>query len=256
MKIFRKPHRYKKREPIFRNKIFWLGIFFFLFAFFAFYFLFLSGNFLVKEVIITGEEKISKEQIQSFFPPKNIFFFNLGEVENEILNKFPQIAKIEIKRQFPNALNVIITERKPLAVFCQEEHCFFLDKEGVVFEDAFGAKPGLAQIRGLDLLDLKLGQKIIEGEQLSQILKIESELKSILEIPPKEFIISSEDKLIAVMNEGWEIYFNLQGDTEWQLTKLRAVWEEKIPPERRKDLEYIELRFGNFAPFKYRAFAE
>jgi len=28
--------------------------------------------------------------------------------------------------------------------------------------------------------------------------------------------------------------------------------EEKIPPESRKDLEYIELRFGNLAPFKYK----
>jgi len=54
---------------------------------------------------------------------------------------------------------------------------------------------------------------------------------------------------------GWEIYFNLQKDQkdiDWQLVKLRAVLEEKIPSENRKDLEYIELRFGNFAPYKYK----
>jgi len=33
---------------------------------------------------------------------------------------------------------------------------------------------------------------------------------------------------------------------------LRAVLEEEILPEKRKNLEYIELRFGNLAPYKYK----
>ena len=65
-------------------------------------------------------------------------------------------------------------------------------------------------------------------------------------------MIVSDEKLTGLTTEDWEVYFNLQKDIEWQLTKLRAVLEEKIPPEKRKDLEYIELRFGNFAPFKYK----
>ncbi|GAI35895.1 unnamed protein product, partial [marine sediment metagenome] len=96
------------------------------------------------------------------------------------------------------------------------------------------------------------GEKVIEKETLSQILELSSKLKSNLEPTINKFIISSEDKLVVVMVEDWEIYFNLQKDIEWQITKLKAVLDEKIPSEKRKDLEYIELRFGNLAPFKYK----
>jgi len=67
-----------------------------------------------------------------------------------------------------------------------------------------------------------------------------------------EVSIISEERLNAKTSEGWEIYFNLEGDINWQLTKLGAVLEKEIPPEKRENLEYIDLRFGNFAPFKYR----
>ena len=75
-----------------------------------------------------------------------------------------------------------------------------------------------------------------------------------LKIKTKEFIIFSEH-LNVKTSEDWEVYLNPQEDINWQLTKLGAVLEEEIPLEKRKDLEYIELRFGNFAPYKYRSSA-
>jgi len=92
----------------------------------------------------------------------------------------------------------------------------------------------------------------LEKDKLFKILNINSKLKENLNIPIEKFVINDNEKLTALTREGWEIYFNLEGDIEWQITKLVAVLENKIPKEQRGDLEYIELRFGNFAPFKYR----
>jgi len=86
---------------------------------------------------------------------------------------------------------------------------------------------------------------IITGSTMEEAARREN-------ISVKEFIISSEGKFTALAEDGWEIYFDLAGDVQWQLTKLRAVLSEKIPLEKREDLGYIELRFGNFAPFKYK----
>jgi len=36
------------------------------------------------------------------------------------------------------------------------------------------------------------------------------------------------------------------------LTKLKLLLDEKIPIRKRGDLEWIELRFGNFANPKYK----
>jgi len=68
----------------------------------------------------------------------------------------------------------------------------------------------------------------------------------------QELLIVSEARFEAKTLEGFQIYFNFQEDLDWQLTKLKAVLEEEISQERRKNLEYIDVRFGNFAPYKYR----
>ena len=54
----------------------------------------------------------------------------------------------------------------------------------------------------------------------------------------------SEKRLNTKTSEGWEIYFNLKGDLNWQITELGLVSEKQIPLEDRGELEYIDLRFS------------
>jgi len=44
-------------------------------------------------------------------------------------------------------------------------------------------------------------------------------------------------------SEGWEIYFNLKKDINWQLTELDFLLKERIPPDKKGNVEYIDLRF-------------
>jgi len=138
-----------------------------------------------------------------------------------------------------------------VAHWCQGEQCLLLDNEGVIFGDFLTEKDLIKIIDERDLGTFLLGEKVIEKEDLSKILTIRDKLKSDFKLSLEEFILD-EEKLTVLAEDNWKIYFNLQGNTDWQLTKLNAVLEEKIPPEKRNDLEYIELRFGNFAPYKYK----
>ena len=195
-----------------------------------------------------------------FFSSGTIFWVNLNKIKEAILEKFPQIDKIEISRNFPNNLDVLVTERKGLATFCHEEKCFILDKEGIVFDPIRNdisneARENQLLIKIIDKSETEpynLGKRVIEKEDLIWLLEINSQLNEDLNIPVKEFIISSGEKLTVLTQEDWELYFNLQEDVKWQLTKLKALLEEKIPENKRKDLEYIELRFGNFANPRYK----
>ena len=64
-------------------------------------------------------------------------------------------------------------------------------------------------------------------------------------------ILNTEDRVNAKTLGGWEVYFNPQNDIAWQTTKLEAVLAKHIPAEKREILEYIDVRFGNLAPFKF-----
>ena len=127
-----------------------------------------------------------------------------------------------------------------------------IDEQGIAFEQSSSTE-GLLKISDEQSSDLLgLSGQALGKDDLSNILLINSRLKNDLGIDIGEFTISSQDRLIALTKEGWNIYFYLKGDIDWQLTKLKAVLDEKIPQEKRKNLEYIELRFENLAPFKYK----
>jgi len=100
--------------------------------------------------------------------------------------------------------------------------------------------------------EIKLGERIIEKEILSPILEAETKLREDFKIPVKEISIASNERVNFKTSDDWEIYLNPQKDMSWQLTKLKVDLENLIPFERRKDLEYIDLRFGDLAPFKYK----
>ena len=250
---YRKPHQFKRRKSFLRNRFFWLSILIVSALSGFLYFLFFSDTFQIKEIRVEGEKEVSEERIISLFPLKNIFLVDLAGIKNDILNKFPQIEEAEIKRKFTDAIEVKILERTAAANWCKGEKCFLLDANGIVFKEV--SENGFCKIGDIQNSEFSLGEKMIEEEELSQILKVSGQLESSLGLSLERFLIFSEDKLAAKTTEGWEIYFNLQKDQkdiDWQLVKLRAVLEEKIPSENRKDLEYIELRFGNFAPYKYK----
>lgn len=214
-------------------------------------------------------EKISQKVL--FFPSQSIFLTDFGEIKKEILKSFPHIAEVDLKRKFPHTVLLEIKERKPAAIFRQADKNFFVDKEGVIFESLdldvtsqdfiifkkqadeevnLGEK--MAEEDPFFFPLVPLGSSVIKEEQLSKILEVESKLKNELKILVEEILVVSEARFDAKTLEGFQIYFNFQEDLDWQLAKLKALLEEEIPLESRKDLEYIDVRFGNFAPYKYR----
>ena len=262
-KFHRKSYRIKKRKSIWRNRFFWLSILGLVILGGIFYLLGLSAFFRIEKIIVSGNEEIPKERIQDivkenlerkimFFKSKSIFLIDLKKIKENVLNIFPKIAEIEITRDFPDVLNLKVIERKEVGIFCRQDTCFLLDKEGIIFENV-PEEMQLLKIQRLNFdREIKLGERIIEKEILSPILEAETKLREDFKIPVKEISIASNERVNFKTSDDWEIYLNPQKDMSWQLTKLKVDLENLIPFERRKDLEYIDLRFGDLAPFKYK----
>ena len=249
-----------KRKLIFKKRVFcYLFLILTLFLI-SFYLICFSSFFQVKEVEISGNQKVPAQIIKNLieeklsqrillFHSKSIFLTNLKELEKRLLSKFPQIKKVDFNRDLPNKLIVLIEERKPVAIFCQNKEYFFVDEEGIIFEE-ISEKGSWLVIRNSFLSrDIKLGEEIIEKKNLTQILKIKSELKNLgLGINSTEII--NEQRVNASTSEGWEIYFDLQDKISQQIFNLSLVLKEKISSQERRNLEYIDLRFGNQIYYK------
>jgi len=184
-----------------------------------------------------------------FFTSRSIFLTDLKEIENEFLRRFPLIETIKLKRRLPQKIWVHIKEREPVAIFCDKEGCFLMDKNGIIFEKTEMMDDFLVFKKEIKA---RVGEEVIDPQQISLVFEIKEKLEKELEVFSKEILIKSLEDFSVVTKEGWQIYFSFKENLFWQLTKLKVVLEMEIPPEKRESLEYIDLRFGNFAPYKYR----
>jgi cell division septal protein FtsQ len=247
----RKRIRVKRKKPFFKKPLFSFMIFLSLFLIGGVYSFFFSDLFKVKEIEILGSNKIQLEDFDKFLKSKienkNIFLEKLQPIKNELLKNFPQVFLVEVERKFPSKLIFKISERKEVANFCQNETCYLIDREGIVF--GVGREESLLKIEKAKLdEEIKPGKSIIEREILTKILEISKRIDFEIE----SVLIVSEDDLHFKTKQGWEIIIDPEKDIDWQLTKLKVAIENAIPKEKMNDLEYIDLRFGNFAYPKYK----
>ncbi len=263
------PKRYLKKKKIsFKERLFLLFFCFLISSFGIFYLLFFYHLFQIKEIEVKSffekKQNVKKEEILNLakkkikknflcFSSQSIFLANLREMEKSLLENFPQLKEVKIKRKLPNKILIEVKERKPIAIFCfkKNQNCALIDKEGKVirilsFKEDLWKLPKVLSENGN--LKLKIGKTVLEKENVEKILEIEKYLKK-EKIDIEKFEIFKE-KLVVFTLEGWQVFFDLSKNISEQIFSLIFLLKERFPIEKRKNLEYIDLRFGNKIFFK------
>lgn len=208
----------------------------------------------IQEIEVNGaeeNEKIARDLIKEnlsgkiflFFPADNIFFVNKQRLIKEIKNKFPEIKSADLRTNFfGRRIKVDIENRQIFAFTCAEEKCFYLDERGVLFKQAPIMSGGI-------LLEVIASSTESFGDfhKISFIArKIEENLK---EDKLSKIILKGENSFELVFVSGLKIISDLETRPEKILRNLNIVLQSV---KDRKNLEYIDLRFGNKAYYKFR----
>ena len=258
MKRYRKSYRtVKKRVPfrIFKHKITWIVLLVVAFITSLVYLFIFSSVFQVKNIDISETEKVPTEEINNIISDNigNIFLANLKDISQKIIDRFPQIDNVVIKRKLPDKLITKIVERQPIAIFCkpsidsslkifgtrENKDCYYIDNKGIVFEEAGEKDLPIIKIQNPVYRPI-FGREVIGNEYLKKLLTINYDIK---DIGVSELYPVSENRLDVKTSENWNIYFNTKGNIDWQVEKLNVLLKEKLPVEERTNLEYIDLRF-------------
>ena len=264
LRDFKKPYRIEKKETIFKKGFFWIIILILVIFSGLFYFIVFSQVFQIKEIKISNGQGLLLQDVQNkiqnqieqrilFFPSRSIFLVNLKQIGQIVLKQFPQIAKISLKREFPNVLRIKIEQRKPAAIFYQDQEYFLIDKKGIIFEKFFRNELEILKIKNLEQQGkLELGDVAVKQGLMTKILEIKEKLKENLEISSKQFSIISDKKIEIKTEEDWKIFFNPEHNISLQIFNLEIVLKQEISLDKRGNLEYIDLRWGNEIFYKYR----
>jgi hypothetical protein len=241
----------KKKKFFLKKKIFWIFFLSMLVLASGLYAFLFWEKFQIKEVRMMGEENELSSSVRSFVEERmgefswtgSIFLFNGSLIEEGLGKEFPEIKKISVEKTIPDTLNIFIEERKEAALWNFASEFYSMDEEGIIFRITEEVE-NIPVILDMEYTGLPcLGDKVIDEEKLAGVLSISRGIEDIGRMELEKMIILNGKRLNAVMQEGWEVYFNLEEDLAWQITKLKLLMQEEISLERRETLEYIDLRF-------------
>lgn len=253
--------RYKKRSkaPIYKTKGFWFGSLLLL-TIIAFFLIFLYLPFYqIEEIEITGTNLTSKEALETMIErnirigtkpleSRSSLFFCESQVSTEITSRLPHIEKIQIKKIFPDKLLVKVKERDADLAWCvSSKDCFEIDITGIAFKGAVDKEEKIEVIDDTKG-NLELGEKVFPQNRIEEILDVKDNLKEDFNYKIKKIIIPEKRSLFIKTSEGFELRFDFKGDFKKQLKRLDIFLQKEI--EDIKNLEYIELRYGNQIYYK------
>ncbi len=250
--------QHRKKEISWKRRMLFFWILFLVLG--LAYVMFFSPLFEIKEIKISNNRVISSEEIQNSLDNQNNLFLAAGNKLTEILtNDFPRILSVEMSKDiFKKTIELNIIERKEAGIYCKEDlaspnrgECYYIDKEGVIFEEAPQTSGTLIlAIKDFSEREIEIGKNVIEKEFMAELIDLKNYLPGQLGFKVLDFTIESDvlKDLKVNTNEGWYILFDGLRDLKSQLEALRLVLEEKI--EERKDLEYIDVRIENRVYYK------
>jgi len=102
------------------------------------YALYFTRLFVLKEIKVYGNVKVSKEEVLRMLDLKGgeiLYRLDLAQLR-ERLKKHHLIEEVMLRRQLPSTLEVQVKERSPLAILVQNNKGYLIDRKGVILFEA------------------------------------------------------------------------------------------------------------------------
>ncbi len=270
-KHIKKHLKNRPKTPLYKRAFFWWALLLVAITCASVYLFLFLPNFQISQISVSGINKINADTVKNIgwqcitknfikagnwsISSKSIFLADIEEIKNRILNSDAVIENVIVEKKWPDKIDIKIKERDQVAIFCQGERCFYVDANGIIF-DELHQKPAdnfiVRQDQNDEVSDLSLGSSVVRGSLIASIYQIEKKLKDDFQISLKEALISTPTRLNITTGEGWQIFFDINQDANIsnQLTKLDLLLKQEINSETRQTLEYIDLRFEARAYYK------
>jgi len=199
-------------------------------------------------------------------PYRFILFAPTQAIAARLQEKFPLIAKADIQTKFPDTLIVNITEHQLFGALCNDAlnsgaldqdkrdiSCAYLDTEGIAYQKAPETQGFLIIKISINTPQIAIGQETIDRTMLQRIKELDKALPRIIGSPIASYRIErpASHELVIITKQGFSLLVKDDGDIDSMLYTLKTVLEKEIGA-RSRNLDYIDLRFGNKVFYKFK----
>jgi uncharacterized membrane protein len=228
---------------------FWGNVFIVLLIVAAYWLLFHSLFFRISEIIVEDNKLVPTEEItKNIKTGDNIFRFSVNETKKKIIRTSPIIEDVAIYRGIPNALKIVILEKKPVIVWISGGKFYLVDESGIVDKEiGSGEFPELIKISDQKNITVKTGDQIVSPQFVKFIIEINDKFFEATNIKISGFQIQETTFDLYVATEaGFYVKFDISRSSEKQLTDLKNI----IVSYRDNIREYVDVRINGWAYYK------
>lgn len=191
------------------------------FVFLIVYFIFFSQFFVIKKIRIEGNKNIPSADMEKvindklsrpiikFIPGNNFFLAKNEEIERALLSEFYEIKSVKADKKLPHSLNIKITEKDPLVIWCRLDSCYYTDGDGIAFLSAEKELPAEKD---------KIFIKVIEQLKIEEEIEDESANKTGDKNAEKEKKNDVTYKLTGEQFEKVRLFFVGEEKSDWVAT--------------------------------------
>lgn len=234
----------------------------------------------IKHISITGLEAMSEQAVRSevntalanfyfagLIPYRFLLAAPLEALAHGIMQHFSLIADVAIAREFPDTLAITVRERKPFGIICNgaflapppfdrqqpEVQCAYLDTTGVAYQQAPRTTGFLIIKIFTDDTAISIGTQMIDKVMVQRMIDVGEKVNPAVgsSVISYQLLRNTPRELRVTVKEGFSLIFNRDDDLNQTLSVLRTLLEKEIG-QKRKHLDYIDLRFGNKVFYKFK----
>ncbi len=270
-KSFKNPFFPKKGTAKKKIKIFFFIVFFVFFAF-SLYYLNITDFLKIKNIEISGNEKISSKQIRYavenqmtqhrwlIFKQHNVLFFNKSRLKKELENNYA-LEKIRIEKSLFSGIKVEVKEKTFSAIMSCLNSYYYLDYSGIAVKKIDFSDVVIQQqenntevirpqinlgeyplIYNQNNEEIKIGEAATSNKIIELILNLNEEFENAdFSISHYEIANSYAKDITLVTKEGFKVNFSTEKQASDQAELLSYILDQKV--ENRDKLQYIDLRF-------------
>lgn len=194
-----------------------------------------SNYFKISEINIEGTLHYDDGYIADLLEGlngSNIFEIDKKRIEDSITDNMLWIKSAELKKTFPNRINIVLEERSPSLIISYKNNYYLLDKEGIVLEkivmDGSGEYQDLLIVAGAIEFDPEPGDIIAKKNILSCAgiyQGFDDELKSIIKEAGIDANIYGD--IYFLTNDGLKIIFGDSSETIKKIEVLKLLLKEE-----------------------------
>ena len=198
--------------------------------------------FKVAQVRVRGVQALAADQVMAAARLEGQHILELSDQRvMSTLATLPRVKRVRVERIFPNAVELVVEERQPWALWQLGGTFYVLDGEGVVLEARAQPLPGLPVVVASGSGTLKPGSRV-SPEPVKLALALTTALPAQLRVNVRRFEYSEQGGLLAVTDGGWQARFGSSEDLEYKLATLKAIVE--TARARGVSFSAVDLRFG------------